>query len=100
VWGKRDAASAFERRQPRWPGLADPFALFLPIGAVTLLAGLGLSVVQGSWLAANRDAALPASLTEPFYATALTGFVLAFVFGFAGRMMPVFLGVGLAGRGT
>jgi hypothetical protein len=100
IFGAREAASRFEKERPRWPGLSDPLVLFLPIGAASLLAGLGLSVVQGAWLASHRDASLPGALTEPFYATALVGFVLAFVFGFAGRMMPVFLGVGLPRRGT
>jgi hypothetical protein len=100
VFGARHAATRFEKNEPRWPGAKDPLALFLPIGALCLLAGLGLSVMQGAWLAAHRDATLPAALTEPFYHAALTGFTLAFVFGFAGRFMPVFLGIGLPREGT
>ena len=86
------------REIPR--GSKDPLRVFLPIASAALLVTLGLSVAQGSWLAAQRDATLPGALTEPFYLAALQGFVLASVFAFAGRMLPVFLGLGPARRGT
>jgi hypothetical protein len=78
----------------------DPLRVFVPIGAVCLLGVVGLSMVQGAWIAAQRDATLPGALAEPFYALSLYGFVLACIYGFAGRMLPVFLGIGPARRGT
>jgi hypothetical protein len=82
------------------PAPGDPLRVFLPIVGVAFLVTLGLSVMQGAWLAGQRDATLPAVLTEPFYLVSLQGFVLAAVFAFAGRMLPVFLGIGPARRGT
>ncbi|MEO6325479.1 MAG: DUF542 domain-containing protein [Thermoanaerobaculia bacterium] len=81
-------------------GSKDPLRVFLPVAMSALLVALGLSVAQGSWLAAQRDATLPITLTEPFYLMCLQGFVLASIFAFAGRMVPVFLGIGPARRGT
>jgi hypothetical protein len=86
------------REQPRAP--RDPLQMFLPIAVCAFLAALALSVVQGAWLAARRDATLPSDLTEPFYTAALFGFVLAFVFAFAGRMLPGLLGTGPVRPGT
>lgn len=75
---------------------AGPIVPFLRLGTISLLAALALSVVQGSWIAGHLDATLPGSLTEPFYVLSLFGFVLSWVFGFASRMVPAFLGTGPA----
>jgi uncharacterized protein involved in response to NO len=93
-------ALARPRGVPAQRGPADPLRVFLPIATAALLTALALSVAQGAWIAAHRDATLPGSLTEPFYVVSLYGFVLASIFAFAGRMAPVFLGIGPARRGT
>ncbi len=71
----------------------DAMVPFLRASCTFLLATLALSVVQGAWIAGQRDATLPAHLTEPFNALALHGFLLSWVFGFALRMVPSFLGL-------
>lgn len=84
---------------PREPdGRRDPLPLFVGLGTVAFLAALGVNVLQGAWLAANGDASLPASLNEPFYVLSLFGFLLGFIFGFASRMVPVFLATGPLAR--
>lgn len=69
----------------------DPMVPFLRASCAFLLATLALSVVQGAWIAGQRDATLPPHLTEPFNALALHGFLLSWVFAFALRMVPSFL---------
>jgi uncharacterized protein involved in response to NO len=78
----------------------DPLVRFVRIGTVFFGASLGVVGIQGIWLAGNRDTALPASLTEPFYFLALYGFLLAWIYGFGNRVVSLFLGVGPARRGT
>lgn len=72
-------------------GRDDPMVPFLRASCTFLLATLAFSVVQGAWIAGQRDATLPVHLTEPFNALALHGFLLSWAFAFALRMVPSFL---------
>ncbi len=76
----------------------DPMAAFVGLGTLFLFPALAYFVVQGAWIAGRRDPGLPTSLSEPFNVLALQGFLLAFLFGFASRMVPAFLGLGSGRR--
>jgi hypothetical protein len=71
----------------------DPFSLHVLLGTVWAALAAVLSAAQSSFLASHLDSEIPGSLVEPFYAIALYGLVLSFVFGFASRMVPMFLGL-------
>lgn len=73
-------------------GRRDPMTGFLVAASGFLLATLGMAVVQGAWTAATRDATHPNALAEPLVHLGLSGTALAFVFAFASRMLPAFLG--------
>ena len=72
---------------------ADPLSLHLLLGTVWAVAATALSVAQAAFLAGHVESEIPGGLVEPFYAIALYGFVLSWVFGFASRMVPAFLGL-------
>jgi hypothetical protein len=74
-------------------GKTDPFLVLLGAGTVFLLAALAVDSVQSVWLAGHLETALPAALVEPFYFVALYGFLLAWIFGFAHRVVALFLGL-------
>ena len=74
-------------------GRKDPFLALLGFGTAFFLAALAIDAVQSVWLAGHLETALPASLVEPFYFVALYGFLLAWVFGFAHRVVALFLGL-------
>ena len=78
----------------------DPLLSFVRSG--TLFFGLAMLVnaAQGIWLAGHLEAALPPTLTEPFFAAAVYGFLLAWIFGFGNRVVTLFLGLSPARRGT
>ena len=72
---------------------ADPLSLHILLGTVWAVAATGLSAAQAAFLAGHVESEIPAALLEPFYAIAAYGFVLSWVFGFASRMVPAFLGL-------
>jgi hypothetical protein len=74
-------------------GKKDPFLTLLGFGTGFFVASLVLSAVQSVWLAGHLETALPAALVEPFYFVALYGFLLGWVFGFAYRVVALFLGL-------
>ena len=78
----------------------DPILRFVRLGTVFLLAAIAFVAAQGVWLAGHVETAVPVALTEPFYFAALYGFFLAWIFGFANRVVSLFLGVDPALRGT
>jgi uncharacterized protein involved in response to NO len=78
----------------------DPLRRFVRAGTVYFCAAIALSALQAVWLAGHVETALPADLTDPFYFTALYGFLLAWIFGFGNRVVALFLGVGPARRGS
>lgn len=78
----------------------DPLLRFVRAGTISLLAAMAINALQGIWLAGHAEAALPAELTEPFYAAALYGFLLAWIYGFGNRVVSLFLGVSPARRMT
>jgi hypothetical protein len=71
--------------------LDDPLSLHVLLGC--LWAGLAalLSGAQSIFLGGHVESQIPGGLVEPFYAIALYGLVLSFVFGFGSRMVPAFL---------
>jgi uncharacterized protein involved in response to NO len=69
----------------------DPFSLHVFLGTVWASLAAVLSGAQSFFLAGHAESEIPGSLVEPFYAVALYGLVLSFVFGFASRMVPAFL---------
>ena len=71
----------------------DPFLAFLGFGSAAFLAALLVNAAQSVWLAGHLETALPASLVEPFYFVSLYGFLLAWIFGFAHRVVALFLGL-------
>lgn len=78
----------------------DPIVRFVAIGTFFFAAALLFVGVQGVWLAGHPETALPVPLNEAFYFTALYGFLLAWIYGFANRVVSLFLGLGPARRGT
>lgn len=72
---------------------SDPLSLHVFLGTVWAMLAAVLSGMQSLFLAGHSESEIPGSLVEPFYAVALYGLVLSFVFGFASRMVPAFLGV-------
>ena len=78
----------------------DPLLWFVGAGTFWLLAAMAVNAVQGIWLAGHVETALPAELTEPFYAAALYGFLLGWIYGFGNRVVTLFLGVSPARRRT
>jgi len=78
-------------------GGRDPLRLFVRAGTLLFLAAMAFDAAQGVWLAGHADAGLPAALTEPFYASALYGFLLAWIYGFGNRVVSLFLGLKPAG---
>jgi hypothetical protein len=72
---------------------ADPLSLHILLGTVWAVAATALSAAQAAFLAGHVESEIPGALVEPFYAIALYGFVLSWVFGFASRMVPAFLGL-------
>jgi len=95
--GALELAAAFAFASWALPVLAtrrafhDPFSLHVLLGTVWAAFAAVLSGAQSFFLAGHAESELPGSLVEPFYAVALYGLVLSFVFGFASRMVPVFL---------
>lgn len=85
----RDSPGAREARR-------DPFLLFLFAGTVYFLLALAVNALQGLWLARSSDPSLPLPLNESFYFVSLFGFLLAWIYGFASRMVAMFLAVGPA----
>ena len=79
---------------------SDPILRFVRWGTVFFIAAMALVAAQGVWLAGHVEAAVPVSLTEPFYFAALYGFLLAWIYGFGNRVVSMFLGVGPAVAGT
>jgi uncharacterized protein involved in response to NO len=73
---------------------SDLLYRFVRAGTVFWLVALAVLAAQGVWFAGNREAALPVALSEPFSFTALYGFLLAWICGFASRMVALFLGTG------
>ena len=78
----------------------DPLLRFVRSGTIFLGVAMAVNALQGIWLAGHVDTSLPFALTEPFYAAALYGFLLAWIYGFGNRVVSLFLGLGPARRGT
>ena len=70
---------------------SDPLSLHVFLGTVWAVLAAVLSGMQSLFLAGHAESEIPGSLVEPFYAVALYGLVLSFVFGFASRIVPAFL---------
>src|SRR5262249_26669006 len=81
-------------------GPQDPLLRFVPAGARCSAAAMAVVGAQGIWLAGHADPVLPASLNDAFYFAALSGFLLAWIYGFAHRIVSMFLGVGESIRGA
>jgi uncharacterized protein involved in response to NO len=92
--GSASVALAKEAKYDR----SDPLYRFVRAGTLYFLISLGLLGAQGVWLAGHLETALPVSLSEPFSFLSLYGFLLAWIYGFASRMVSTFLGTG-PGRG-
>src|SRR5262249_38841978 len=86
-------------REGKYDG-RDPLLRFVRPGTLWLLVAMLFNALQGIWLAGHVETALPPELTEPFYAAALYGFLLAWIYGFGNRVVTLFLGLGPARRGT
>ncbi|MFI5197249.1 MAG: NnrS family protein [Thermoanaerobaculia bacterium] len=71
----------------------DPLSLHVFLGTIWAVLAALLSGMQSLFLAGHAESEIPGSLVEPFYAVALYGLILSFVFGFASRMVPAFLGL-------
>ncbi len=78
----------------------DPLLRFVASGTVFFAAAMMVNAMQGIWLAGHVDTSVPFQLTEPFYAAAVYGFLLAWIYGFGNRVVSLFLGLGPARRGT
>jgi hypothetical protein len=72
---------------------SDPLSLHVLLGTVWAVLAAVLSEMQSLFLAGHAESEIPGSLVEPFYAVTLYGLILSFVFGFASRMIPAFLGL-------
>ena len=79
---------------------ADPILRFVRIGTIFFGVAIVFVAMQGIWLAGHVETALPVSLTEPFYFSALYGFLLAWIYGFGNRVVSLFLGLGPAVKRT
>lgn len=71
----------------------DPLSLHILLGTVWAVTTVALSAAQAAFLAGHVESEISGGLVEPFYAIALYGFILSWVFGFASRMVPAFLGL-------
>lgn len=97
--GALELAGVFAFAAWAFPALArrraasDPLSLHILVGTAWAVAAVALSAAQAAFLAGHVESEIPGGLLEPFYAIALYGFVLSFVFGFASRMVPAFLGL-------
>ncbi|HYK41571.1 MAG TPA: DUF542 domain-containing protein, partial [Thermoanaerobaculia bacterium] len=78
----------------------DPLLRFVRSGTLFFALAMLVNAAQGIWLAGHVEAALPPSLTEPFFAAAVYGFLLAWIYGFGNRVVTLFLGLAAARRGT
>jgi len=88
------------RRSPAGKyGRKDPFPALLGLGTAFFLVALLFGAAQSVWLAGHLETALPASLVEPFYFTALYGFLLGWIFAFAFRVVALFLGLNAPAAG-
>ncbi|HEY6147984.1 MAG TPA: NnrS family protein, partial [Thermoanaerobaculia bacterium] len=78
----------------------DPLLRFVRTGTLFFALAMAVNAVQSIWLAGHVEAALPVRLTEPFFAAAVYGFLLAWIYGFGNRVVTLFLGLSPARRGT
>ena len=78
----------------------DPLLRFVGMGTLAFALAMAVNAAQGIWLAGHVETALPVSLTEPFFAAAVYGFLLAWIYGFGNRVVTLFLGLAPARRGT
>jgi uncharacterized protein involved in response to NO len=78
----------------------DPLLRFVRAGTVYFAVAMLVNLAQGIWLAGHVETALPVGLTEPFFAAAVYGFLLAWIYGFGNRIVTLFLGLAPARRGT
>jgi len=78
----------------------DPLLRFVRAGTFYFALAMVVNLAQGIWLAGHVETALPVGLTEPFFATAVYGFLLAWIYGFGNRIVTLFLGLAPARRGT
>jgi hypothetical protein len=92
-------ADLIRRTPPGKYGRKDPFLALLGFGTACFLVALVIGAVQSVWLAGHFETALPAALVEPFYFAALYGFLLAWVYAFAYRVVALFLGLPAPGTG-
>ncbi len=79
---------------------SDPILRFVRMGTLFYAVAAAFIAAQGIWLAGHRETDVPVALTEPFYFTALFGFLLSWIYGFSNRVVSLFLGVGPAVRKT
>jgi uncharacterized protein involved in response to NO len=79
---------------------SDPILRFVRQGTLLFAVSIAFVAAQGIWLAGHAETAAPVALMEPFYFTALYGFLLAWIYGFGNRVVSLFLGIGPAVRGT
>jgi hypothetical protein len=78
----------------------DPLLRFVRMGTLYFALAMAVNAAQGIWLAGHVETALPVKLTEPFFAAAVYGFLLAWIYGFGNRVVTLFLGLAPARRGT
>lgn len=78
----------------------DPLLRFVRAGTVYFALAMLVNLAQGIWLAGHVETALPVGLSEPFFAAAVYGFLLAWIYGFGNRIVTLFLGLAPARRGT
>jgi uncharacterized protein involved in response to NO len=78
----------------------DPLLRFVRAGTLSFALAMLVNAAQGVWLAGHVETALPVSLTEPFFAAAVYGFLLAWIYGFGNRVVTLFLGLAPARRGS
>ena len=71
----------------------DPLARHALAGGIYAVVAAAASAVQALWLSSHPEGELPVPLTEAFSFVGLYGFVLAFVYAFASRMVPVQIGL-------
>jgi hypothetical protein len=79
---------------------SDPILRFVRLGTLFFVVAAAFLAAQGIWLAGHRETEAPVALTEPFYFSALFGFLLAWIYGFGNRVVSLFLGLGPATRKT
>ena len=92
-------ADLIRRSPPGKYGRNDPFPALLALGTALFLVALLFGAAQSVWLAGHLETALPAALVEPFYFTALYGFLLGWIFAFAFRVVALFLGLSAPAAG-